>query len=96
MRLMGKKQTNDHGRASLALCIIIFREGLKIMIIQISERHWINVLQIVDVEVNVSKISGVECVVTMSNNKVIVVTREVESFVKELEEYRVPVRSGKK
>lgn len=65
------------------------------MIIQVSEKYWINVLQIVDVEVFIEKLSGVKAIVSLSNGKVVTIVKEVEEFVKELEEYRVPVRSKK-
>ena len=66
------------------------------MIIQIDSNHWINVQQIVDVELIVEKLAGVKLIISMSNSKIVIITKDCEGFIKELEEYRVPVRSTKK
>lgn len=65
------------------------------MIIQLDEHNWINVLQIVDVHLVVEKIEGVKLIVSMSNGKTYTVRKECEGFIKELEEYRLSVRTKK-
>ena len=66
------------------------------MFIQIEHNHWVNVLQIGDIEVIVEKLMGVKAIVTMNYGRIFIITKDIEEFVKELESYRIPVKSAKK
>ena len=65
------------------------------MIIQLDDNNWVNVLQIVDVNYVVEKMSGARLIVTMSNGKIHIITRDIDEFIKELVEFRLSVRSRK-
>jgi len=68
------------------------------MIIQIGAKVWINVLQIVSVEfcsefTRANKQNALH--ITMTNNKVYIVTQDPDELLDELEQFRMPTRNKK-